>query len=316
MRRVLALVLLAGLCWAQGSRRPLAGKVVLRGATAGAIRVTIETSTRSFHQELFTDGAGIFSITVPTGEVIFTIQAEGYVTLRESMDVPPGSGPMPVDFMLKPMPPRSGLSGSREGLTTIPNLRVPAGARQEYEAGLREMERKRWSQARKRFEKALEKYADFPQALQVLARLDLAQGQPQRAAERLRRTVQIEPNNGEAFLLLSHALYKLGAAAEALEAGQSAVNLKPDAWQGHYQVGLAALSLGQEDLVLECSGRVAALAGAEAPEPRLLRAGVFLRRQQFTQAREQLEKFLELAPGHELAPLAKKTLAELPQKKD
>lgn len=316
MRRLLVLALLVSLSWAQGSRRPLSGKVVLRGANTGPIRVTIETSSRSFHQDLFTDGAGIFSITVPTGEIIVTVQAEGYVTLRESLDVPPGTGPMPVDFMLKPMPPRSGLSGSKEGITTIPNLRVPADARQEFEAGLREMERKRWRPARTRFEKALEKFADFPQALQMLARLDLAQGQAQRAAERLRRIVEIEPNNSEAFLLLSYVLNKLGQAAEALEAGQRVVSLKPDVWQGHYQVGLAALSLGQEALVLECSGRVASLAGAQAAEPRLLRAGVYLRRQQFSQAREELEKFLELAPSHELAPLAKKTLSELPGKKD
>ena len=154
-------------------------------------------SSHSFHQDLFPDGAGAFSIALSSGQYQVTIQTEGYETLREFVDVTPGGGPLPIQFALKPLAGRSGLSGSKEATTSVPSLRVPQDARQEFEAGLKEMERRRLPQARKRFDKALEKYADFAQALQALAMLDSAEGQPQRAKERLRRAVQIEPTRSE-----------------------------------------------------------------------------------------------------------------------
>src|SRR5207245_7989220 len=51
--------------------------------------------------------------------------------------------------------------------------------------------------------------------------------------------------------------------------------------------------------------------GPDVPEVRLLRAGVWLRRQQYVEARAALLEFLRLAPNHPLAPLAKTTLGEL-----
>lgn len=295
-----------------GSRtRTVSGSVVLQGNMVTNIRVTLQSPTRSFQRTAFTDGSGSFAFAgVPVGEYTIELEAEGYLTQRESLDIPPGSGVFPVQFLMRPASTRIPLT-SKEKSVSVATLHVSQDARAEYAAGLREVERKRWKEARQHFEKALQKHADFPQALRALALLDLLAQQSDRALERLRRAVQIDASYADAQLTLSQLLNRQGKAMEALEVAQKAVALQPEMWEAQYELGMAALALGQEQKALEASQRIDAKAGPKVGEGKLLRAGVHLRRLQYSEAKAELTAFLSLAPNHQLAPLAKKTLAEI-----
>ncbi len=294
-----------------GGMRTVSGSVVVQGTLVGNVRVTIESLNRSFHRVVSADGSGSFVISgVPVGPYTITLEAEGYRTAREQLDVPPGSGLVVVQYMLVPAQPTPDPT-TKGPLVSAASLQVPRDARNEFEAGLRDLERQRRKNARDHFEKALTKYAKFPQALHALALLDLEEQKSEHALEELRRALEVDGTYTEGHLALSQALNSLGRHTEALDAARRGMELRPDLWQFHYEAGVAALGLGKEDVALASSERILALAGPKIAETRLLRAGVLLRRERYAEARIELLAFLELAPQHRLASLAKQTLRDV-----
>lgn len=294
-----------------GGTRTISGSVVLRGAMVSNVRVTIQSASRSFVRTVYADGSGSFGIGgVPVGNYTIELEAEGYLTHRESIDVPPGSGALVLQFMMRPAlsarPP-----SSKEPLVSAASLQVPQDARREFAAGQRDVEHERWNEAKRHFEKALRKHPDFPQALRGLALIDVLEQQPERAVDRLRRAVQIDASFAEGYWSLSHVLNGVGRHAESLESAQKAVSLRPELWQAQYELGVAALALGRDDLAIEACYKIQSMAGPTVPEGMLLRAGVWLRERQYAKAKEELEAFLRLAPRHWLAPLAKETLEKV-----
>ncbi len=296
-----------------GGGRTINGTVILQAQVAANVRITIESANRSFHRTVYADGGGSFAISgVPVGGYWVTVETEGYHTLRERLEVPRGTGVVVVQYMPRPAPVADAASRlSNEPAISVSTLKVPKEARSEFEAGLRDMERKRWGRARERFEKALQKHQAFPQAVLALAWLDLNEQQPERALERLHWAVEVDPAYAGGYLLLSRVLNLLGRHTEALQAAQQGTALRPELWELQYELGVAALSLGQDTLALEASERIEALGGPKVPESRLLRAGVLLKRQRYAEAKAQLLAFLEIAPNHRHAPLAKQTLYEV-----
>ncbi len=297
-----------------GRTRTISGSVVLRGTSVAPVRVRVASSTRTFQRTIYTDGSGTFSLSnVPYGQYTVDLEAEGYLPQREYVDVPPGTGPVMVQFIMSPAPPARTAS-SKEPSVSVATLKVPQEALSEFLTGQREAQRQRWKEARAHFEKALQKHPEFPQALRALALLDLVEQQPETALERLRRAVEIDPSYAEACLMQSQVLNRLGRSAEALEAARKASALRPDLWPAQYELGVAALALGQDSLALEASQKIEATGGPNVPEAKLLRAGVWLRSSRYTEAKAELVTFLNLAPDHRLAPLARKTLQEVDQK--
>lgn len=292
------------------STRSIAGSVTLQGPALSTVRITIQSASMSFHRIGYADGSGTFSFSgVPVGENEIIIEADGFVTLRDQLIVPPGNGSFPVQYILRPAV-RANETASKDRVS-VPALQIPAEAKAELDAGMRALRERHTDEARKHFEKALKKHPKFPQALHALALLDAGEEQPERALERLRRAVQIDPAYAEGFVTLSRILNLVGKHDEALGAARKAVELRQDLWQGHYEMGVAALSLGQEETALEAGNRIEAIAGLKTPELRLLRSGIFLKRGKLEEARTELTTFLELAPDHPMAPLARQTLSQI-----
>ncbi len=288
--------------------RTINGSVARQGASAGNVRITIESSSGSFRRTVYSDSSGNFFISgVPAGEYTFLLESEGYQPQRESVLVTPGTGTIMLQFLMRIAPLKAPRSSS-EPVVSVQSLQVPPAAREEWEAARRELERKRWKQARAHLEKALQEYAEFPQALRLLAILDLGEQRPEQAVTHLHRAVEIDPAYAEGYTTLSRVLNFVGKCEQALGAALRAVELRPDWWQGHYERGVAALCLNRDEEAFTASERLLALGGRELAETHLLRAGVFLKREQLTEAKAELEVFLKLAPKHEQAPLAERTL--------
>jgi hypothetical protein len=296
--------------------RTINGSVVLRGSTVVNPQVTLENSNRSFNRMVLADSAGGFVFAgVPGGDYTITIEAEGYLTLREQLEVPRGTGVIIVQYVLRPAPVGTAPTASKQASVSVSALQIPADARNAFEAGVREMGRKNWDKARERFEKALRKHAAYPQALYALAWVELATDQPERALERLRRAVEIDASYADAYLLLSRTLNRLSKHSEALETARKGVTLKADLWEMQYELGVAALSLGLDGQALEASEKIEATFGTKVSDWRLLRAGVLLKRSQYTEAKAQLVAFIQEAPpNHRLAGLAKQTLQAIEER--
>jgi len=292
-------------------RRSVTGQIITQGGTQTRARVMLATFSRSFERTVFADGSGTFSIPdVPAGVYQIEIEAEGYQTRRESLDVPPGTGPFAVQFILRPALTQPN-PVSTDPSVSVALLNVPPEARKEFKAGQREMARGQWEKAGHDFENALKKYPKFPEALRQLALLDLREQKADQALQHLDQALKIDPNYAGVYLTQSHVLNMIGKHQEASQSASKALVLRPKLYQAEYERGVAALALGYDEVALEACAKMKTVAGPKVPEAMLLQAGVWLRRGDYAQARAELTTFLQSAPNHWLAPLAKQTLLSL-----
>ncbi len=290
--------------------RTVSGQVVLPGGAATNVVVTLEATNRSFHRIVMTDGGGNFVFTgVPAGQHYITIEAHGYMPVRELLDVPPGTGALVVQYLLRPLATERNIS--TDPSVSVTALRIPPKAREEFRKAIQQLRAGNSAVARKHLENALKIHPQFPQALFALATLELQAEKPTAALEHLQQAVQIDNRYGEGYLLLSRVLNHLGRYPEAIEAAEKTNALLPHAWQAQFERGIAALALGNLAVATAALEQIEREAGSDVPEAQLLRAGIYLKTERVLEAKAELQKFLRGSPNHNLAPLARKTLEQI-----
>ena len=125
-----------------------------------------------------------------------------------------------------------------------------------------------------------------------------------------RKAVELSPESYSANKELGEALAKGSAFDEAKKYYQKAVDLSPDDPDAHYNLGACLTNTGEQEAALEHFLKTAALKPDYA-EAFYQMGTIYIGRNMVPEAVQSLEKFLELAPTHEKAPLAKQLLQYL-----
>ena len=130
------------------------------------------------------------------------------------------------------------------------------------------------------------------------------------AVAAFRKAVELSPETYSANKELGEALAKGSAFDEAKNYYQKAVDLSPDDPDAHYNLGACLTNTGEQDAALEHFLKTAALKPDYA-DAYYQMGTIYIGKNMVPEAVQSLEKFLELAPGHEKAPLAKQLLQYL-----
>jgi tetratricopeptide (TPR) repeat protein len=125
-----------------------------------------------------------------------------------------------------------------------------------------------------------------------------------------RKAVELSPESYSANKELGEALAKGSVFDEAKKYYQKAVDLSPDDPDAHYNLGACLTNTGEQDAALEHFLKTAALKPDYA-DAFYQMGTIYIGRNMVPEAVQSLEKFLELAPAHEKAPLAKQLLQYL-----
>jgi tetratricopeptide (TPR) repeat protein len=125
-----------------------------------------------------------------------------------------------------------------------------------------------------------------------------------------RKAVDLSPESYSANKELGEVLAKSSAFDEAKKYYQKAVDLSPDDPDAHYNLGACLINTGEQDAALEHFLKTAALKPDYA-DAFYQMGTIYIGRNMVPEAVQSLEKFLELAPTHEKAPLAKQLLQYL-----
>ena len=277
----------------------------------GPAMVTVDVSTATgFHRFVLSDSGRFNFGGVPTnGEATISITADGYQTIHDSVEMRPTSpGTVMVQYLLRPADPTREKNGKSPVSAAF--LRVPEPARKEYDEGVKQLLQNHRAEARPHFEKAVAIYAEFPQALQELATLDMGEGKVQDALGRLQQAVKADNAFAEGFVSLSYVLFMLERDQEAADAAERATSLRPTWWRAYFELGKADLALGQLQKADTAVNQMDSIR-PHLPETCLLRGGIALKRGDSQTARAQLTQFLEMAPKHEYAALARQTLESI-----
>jgi tetratricopeptide (TPR) repeat protein len=125
-----------------------------------------------------------------------------------------------------------------------------------------------------------------------------------------RKAVELNPESYNANKELGEVLGKGDAFTEAKIYYQKAVALSPDDPDAHYNLGACLTNTGEQDAALEHFVKATELK-ADYADAYYQMGTIYIGRNEVPQAIQSLEKFLELAPAHEKAPLAKQLLQYL-----
>lgn len=120
----------------------------------------------------------------------------------------PGS----MTFVVTPkMSPRIVSKSPHQPIAAV-RLKIPGKARKELERGEKDLQKKRWVEARLRFEKAIQIYPEYDLAYHALARLALAMNNKEAARLHLQRALElnhafVEANRDLAAILMTEKRY-------------------------------------------------------------------------------------------------------------
>lgn len=140
-------------------------------------------------------------------------------------------------------------------------------------------------------------YGGVPQVHYQLALAHLTNDDASRAMSRLERAVELNPNYGDAVLLLTEGNLRNGDAAPAIARLSGLIERQPQLARAHLLLGKAYLGQRNEEAALEVYRRMADLF-ADNPQPSMLRGLILVRQGNRAEARAAFERALEIVPDY------------------
>jgi len=206
-------------------------------------------------------------------------------------------------------------TGPDEGGTLVSarSLAAPKEAKKAFEKGMKAIQKRSDLEARTYFEKAVEAYPVYAEALCELGKLQIRGGQPGIARAFLARASQSDPQYVEPYLQLSLLAFQEGKWTELAGLTDKAVKLDPiDYPQLFLFNAVANFSLHRYSEAEQSIRQAERLdAGYRFPQIAHLYAAILAQRHEYTAAAERLRLYLRLAPDAGDAGDASAQLAEI-----
>jgi tetratricopeptide (TPR) repeat protein len=129
-------------------------------------------------------------------------------------------------------------------------LQAPGGARSALHQGREALERRRYAEARRRIDQALQIYPKYALALELRGTLNMGEGRLEEACSDFQQAIEYDPNLGAAYLSLGAAYNRRQHFDEAVAPLTRAAMMLPNFWMVHYEMALAYLGTGKHEAAL------------------------------------------------------------------
>jgi tetratricopeptide (TPR) repeat protein len=139
-------------------------------------------------------------------------------------------------------PPRTVMSANE--------LLAPHKAQTAAQHAREDLDHKRFPEAKKHLEQALEIYPNYALALQLRGLIKLREDRLEEACADFEQVIQFDPNLGAAYVALGATYNRLGQFQKAILPLGRAVMILPKAWTVHYETTLAYLGTGEYEAAL------------------------------------------------------------------
>lgn len=309
-----------GSLWAQGQMGGvIAGRIIAGHGLPGRLQVQLAADADVLAEETYTDSNGNYGFTnLPSGRYSIIIQAEGFRPVHQVvvLDLTITTR-LQADIVLEPVDPES--KSPRQTISVNPNelnaKSKPASfnpkAVREFDKGNKLQKEENLREAVAHYQKALSIAPDFYPALANVGAVYLRQKDTARAEDAFRRALELNPEDGESYINLGHALYEEGKYQPAIERLEEGLKRSPRSAVGHFLAGSAWLKVGQLDKAERDLKIAYSLDPPGMARARLQLANVYLRRNDRAAAGAELEGYLQANPSDPQASAIKKMLADL-----
>jgi len=201
---------------------------------------------------------------------------------------------------------------NKGAVTSVAELRVPEQARKAYEKGRRAFKSHNYSKAQHYFEQATNDYPCYARAQADLATLLIAEKkQASEAESRLRKAIECDASFLDAYVELSQLLNARAQYAKSVDILQQGLAHSPDAWQFHYQMGLARYGLKDYAEAEREFRKVAKLSRNPPPLVYVKLADLYVLESRFNEAYAEMEAYLQAAPNGSFAPRARAIMKQM-----
>lgn len=287
----------------------LEGQVLIAQTLAPVEGVAVELLRRTMVQDrTYTGSRGEFEfVRLVVSEYVLRVRHPGYLPVERTinLNVDPGAR-HGVRLLLEPDPDADPPEAAAAPPLSARELRVPTSARDEFQAGLRELNQN--NQPGKSipfFEKAIALHQDFDEAYVQLALAHFLTGSRSNALRTLAKAVEVYPQNARAFALMGKVLIDANQPEPGIQALEEALAIDETLWGAHADLGAALLYKKQLDPALAHARRALELNDA-APMTHVLLASVLMERKEFAEAITVQDEILRRFPEGKLAAEVRK----------
>lgn len=237
-----------------------------------------------------------------TVDVNTAVQGHPYVniTLTPIEDEPrPAAGPKSVE-------------GANPNVVSAADLsrRFPKEAVREFDQGVKAERDGKTDDARRHYEKTIEKAPDFYPARNNLGSIYIRKSDFGRAEKQFEEAIRLNPTDGSAYFNLANVMLLTNRSDDAIRTVQQGLSHQPTSGFGYFVLG-SALSRKGQGAEAERALRRALDLDATQSKAHLELVNLYLRYGQRQGAVSELKVFLKSAPNDPFAPKAREVLAKL-----
>jgi tetratricopeptide (TPR) repeat protein len=277
---------------------------------ASGLRVELISPLGGMASMRTTDGNGGASFDgVGTGR--FQVQVSGpdiETTKSEIFETGGSQGPYITEHIEVRLTEKADANAPGPALTPI----IPEAARQEFNLGSKEMDKKHWEEAKDHFQKAITAFPKYAEAFNNLGQVEIQLKNGKGAVEAFRSATQIDPTLQEATMYLGQFYYENKQYKEAEPYLLRSVANQPKSAQILIVLANTELQNGENALALANARKVPSLPDhKQFAISHLIVAQALTGKGQDDEIAKEYEEYLKEAPDSPLAPRVKDALAKL-----
>jgi tetratricopeptide (TPR) repeat protein len=192
---------------------------------------------------------------------------------------------------------------------------IPEAAREEFNLGSKEMDKKNWDEAKNHFQKATAAFPKYAEAFNSLGQVEIKLNDGKGAVEAFRSAAQIDPTLQEPTMYLGQFYYENRQYKDAEPYLLRSAGDQPKSAQILTALANVELQNGETDLALANARKVPSLPNhKQFAISHLIVAQALTGKGRDNEIAKEYEEYLKEAPDSPLAPRVKETLAKLKSK--
>lgn len=179
---------------------------------------------------------------------------------------------------------------------SVAEYKVPQKARDALHKAEAALQKNKPEETAKYLAKALDIYPDYAPALTLRGVLSLDRSDPNSAMNDFDKAIHSDPGFALAYTAMTAAFNQLNKFDDALRSAERAITLAPRSWQTYFEMAKAYVGKADYQKALEQLTRAQSLNPGEYAPIHLVRAHVMLAMKNYSNAMDELQAFLKLAP--------------------
>lgn len=279
--------------------------------------------------QTYTDGSGRYQFrNIASGNYYVEVDpgGTGYERQRQRIEANPydpsgrgGSEIFRLDFVLKPDKFAKSKGTGAEGAPGAENVvfvqEIPPAAKEAYQLGVQSLKKENLKMAEVGLTHAIELFPDYYDALETLGIEYVKHAFYDSAAPLLSHAVEINKNAWHSYYGLGVSLLELGHRAQGIDALRHAVRLNPKSINAAMRLGLELSKEDQyRDEAIQLLTAVVQMAGKQLPDAYLALASLHSKNNQYREAADDLEGYLQTSPTAEQRKDIKQKIEDLRRK--